>query len=275
MNGRLPLGLRNEAVKKTPVGWRRSLIYQRDLVRELVLREMRMQYKHSFMGFTWSLLNPLMHLLVFYFIFRVVLTLDMQRFSSHVFIGLLVWNWLQGGLTQAANAITGNRELVRRPGFNLAILPVVTNITHMMNFIFSLPVLLVILLVENAQFNANLLALPLLIALQFVLILGFSYLVASTNVLFRDTQHLLGVILRLFFFLTPIFYDASMLPDRYGSLYRINPMVGLVEGYRAVLMGDRLLDWSSLLWPLALAILFCAIGFALFRRVNYRFVEEL
>lgn len=274
MNDRISIGGHLGGVAR-PAGWRRELIYHRDLLRELVLREMRMQYKHSFMGFAWSLLNPLMHLLVFYFIFRVVLTLDMQRFSSHVFIGLLVWEWLQGGLTQAANAITGNRELVRRPGFNLAILPVVTNLTRMMDFIFSLPVLLVILLIEDARFGPQLLVLPALMGLQFVLILGFSYLVASTNVLFRDTQHLLSVILRLFFFLTPIFYDASMLPDRFGSLYRINPMVAVVEAYRAVLMGDRPLDWGSLLWPTLLAILMCLIGYTLFRRVNYRFVEEL
>ncbi len=274
MNERISIGGRVAEVDR-PSGWRRTLIYQRDLLRELVLREMRMQYKHSFMGFAWSLLNPLMHLLVFYFIFRVVLTLDMQRFSSHVFIGLLSWEWLQGGLTQAANAITGNRELVRRPGFNLAILPIVTNITRMMDFIFSLPVLMVILLIENAQFGPRLLLLPLLMVLQFLLILGFSYLVASTNVLFRDTQHLLAVILRLFFFLTPIFYEASMLPDRYGSLYRINPMVAVVEAYRAILMGDRPLNWGSLLWPALLAIFMCVMGYAIFRRVNYRFVEEL
>ena len=274
MNNRISIGGRlSKGV--LPRGWRRTMVYQRDLLRELVLREMRMQYKHSFMGFTWSLLNPLMHLLVFYFIFRVVLTLDMQRFSSHVFIGLLVWNWLQGGLTQAANAITGNRELVRRPGFNLAILPMVTNITHMMDFVFSLPVLLVILLIENAHFGPRLLVLPVLMGLQFLLILGFSYLVASTNVLFCDTQHLLSVILRLFFFLTPIFYEASMLPERFRTLYRVNPMVALVEAYRAVLMGDRLLDWGSLVWPAVLAILICVFGYALFRRVNYRFVEEL
>jgi len=258
-----------------PTGWRRTMIYQRDLLRELVLREMRMQYKHSFMGFAWSLLNPLMHLLVFYFIFRVVLTLDMQRFSSHVFIGLLMWDWLQGGLTQAANAITGNRELVRRPGFNLAILPIVTNITRMMDFIFALPILLVILLIEHAHLGPRLLLLPALMVLQFALILGLSYLVASTNVLFRDTQHLLGVILRLLFFLTPIFYEASMLPDRYGSLYRLNPMVAMVEAYRAILMGDRPLNWGSLMWPTLLAVLFCVFGYALFRGVNYRFVEEL
>ena len=274
MSDRISIGWRIRNVA-WPKDWRRMLTYQRDLLRELVLREMRVQYKHSFMGFTWSLLNPLMHLLVFYFIFRVVLTLDVQRFSSHVFIGLLVWNWLQGGLTQAANAITGNRELVRRPGFNLAVLPIVTNITHMLDFIFSLPVLLVILLIEDARFGSQLLALPVLMGLQFLLLLGFSYLVASTNVLFRDTQHLLSVILRLFFFLTPIFYEASMLPDRFRTLYRVNPMVALVEAYRAVLMGDRLLDWGSLVWPAFLAILICVVGYALFRRVNYRFVEEL
>jgi lipopolysaccharide transport system permease protein len=274
MNDHMTMDSRSGGVDN-PDDWRRRMIYQRDLLRELVLREMRMQYKHSFMGFAWSLLNPLMYLLVFYFIFRVVLTLDLPRFSSYVFIGLLVWEWLQGGLMQAANAITGNRELVRRPGFNLAILPMVTNITRMLDFIFSLPILLIILLIEHAHFGPRLLLLPLLMALQFFLILGFSYLVASTNVLFRDTQHLLGVLLRLFFFLTPIFYETNMLPERYGNLYRINPMVNIVDTYRAILMGDRPLNLPGLIWPAIMALLSCVIGYALFRRVNYRFVEEL
>jgi lipopolysaccharide transport system permease protein len=257
------------------VNRRRRFIYQRDLLRELVARDMKMQYKHSLLGFAWSLLNPLLHLLVFYFIFRVVLTINMQRFTSHVLIGLLVWNWFQNSLTQAATAITGNRELVRRPGFNMTILPVISVITNLINFLFSLPVLAVVLLLDKTTPNLSLAVLPGLIVLEFILILGLSYIVAGANVLFRDTQHLLSVLLRLCFFLTPIFYDASALPARWQRIYTLNPMVGLVQAFRAILMGNGPLQWPSLLLPLALALFFLALGYVIFVRVNYRFVEEL
>ena len=253
----------------------KPFIYKRDLLRELVVRDIKLRYKHSILGIAWSLLNPLLHLLVFFFIFRVVLALNFARFSSYVLIGLLVWNWFQDSLTQAARAITGNRELVKRPGFQVTILPVVSVVVNLIHFLLSIPILMMVILIEGAALGPTLLLLPVLIGMQYVLTLGLSYLVAGVNVMFRDTEHLLSIFLRLSFFLTPIFYDASRLPEQLARYYYLNPMVGLVDAYRAVLMGGAPIVWSSLIWPGFLALAFVGIGYTLFVRVNYRFAEEL
>jgi lipopolysaccharide transport system permease protein len=253
----------------------RRLVYLWDLLRELVARDMKVKYKRSVLGIAWSLVNPLLHMLVFFLLFRMILTIKISRYSSFTLTGLLVWNWFQSSLSQAASAITGNRELIRRPGFPATILPVVTVTTSLIHFLLALPILMVVLMMGGAELGPTILALPLVLILQFVLTLSLAYLAASANVIFADTQHLIGVLLQLLFFLTPIFYDTSAIPARYYSLYRLNPMVRLLEAYRAVLIGGMQPDWLSLLAPCLLALGLLFVGYRIFIRVSYRFVEEL
>jgi len=104
----------------------RQPLYIYDLLRALVVRDMKLRYKRSILGVAWSLLNPLIQMLVFVLLFRRVLQLDIPNYPSFVFTGVLAWSWFQSALSLAAGAITGNRELIRRPGFPAAILPVVT-----------------------------------------------------------------------------------------------------------------------------------------------------
>ena len=254
---------------------KRRLIHAHDLLRELVARDMKVRYKRSALGFAWSMLNPLLHLLVLYFIFGLVLTNRLPRYPSFLFSGVLVYTWFQSSLSQATTAITGNRELLRRPGFPVPILPVVTVLTNLIHFLLSLPILVLVLILEGSALNATVLVLPMLIALQFVLTLGLAYLAASVNVIFRDTEYLLNVLLRLFFFLTPIFYQAEVIPTRFQPFYRLNPLVPLLEAYRSVFIDTILPDWSSLILPTVLALLCLYVGHWNFMRVNYRFVEEL
>lgn len=252
--------------------WR---IQRRDLIRELVVRDMKVRYKHSLLGFAWSMTTPLLQLLVYYAVFSYLLPQQIPHYAAYIFSGLLAFIWFQNSLTQAAAAVTGNRELVKRPGFATAILPLVTVTTNMLTFILSLPVLLVFLLVGRGQLQPAMMGLPLLIGLQFVFTLGLSYFVAGMNVIFRDTQHLLSVLLRLLFFLTPIFYKASMLPERIQIVYRLNPLVALVDAYRAMFIGETAVAWRTLVMPAVVSIALLLLGYRVFTLVRHRFVEEL
>jgi lipopolysaccharide transport system permease protein len=113
------------------------------------------------------------------------------------------------------------------------------------------------------------------IAIQFVLTLGLSYIIATVNVIFRDTEHIVNVLVRLLFFLTPIFYEASSVPERYQTLYRLNPMVILIEAYRALLIHGTSPEWLSLLALGVLAIVLLGVGHRIFTRMSYRLVEQL
>jgi lipopolysaccharide transport system permease protein len=254
---------------------RRRLIYLRDLVRALVARDMKVRYKGSALGIVWSLMNPLMQLVVFHFIFRLVLQLNIPRYSSFAFSGMLAWSWFQASLLDASGAMLNNRELIRRPGFPVAILPVVAVTTHLLYFLLALPILMLFLIIGGSGVKPMILVLPLVMVVQFVLTLSLGYLAAIASVMFRDAHYLLGVSLQLLFFLTPVFYDASAVPQRYQTLYHLNPMVYLVRAYRGVLMEGRSPDWFAMLALAGLAASLLYVGLRTFMRTSYRVAEEV
>jgi lipopolysaccharide transport system permease protein len=253
----------------------KRLVYLRDLITVLVARDMKLRYKRSILGFAWSLLNPLAQMLVFGFVFRFVLPLNIPHYSPFLITGLLAWNWFNAASYQATEAIVGNRELVRRPGFPAAILPVVAVSSHLVHFVLALPVLALFLVLNSIPLTPALLALPLVIAVQFIFTLSLAYLVATFHVTFRDTQYLLGIFLLLGFYLTPVFYNPGSIPQKYQVFYRLNPMLHLIESYRLILLEGQLPSALTLAGLGAVSLLLLLAGYRVFRTASDRFVEEL
>jgi lipopolysaccharide transport system permease protein len=252
-----------------------QLIQRRDLLLELVGRDIKLRYKRSWVGMAWSLLNPLLQFVVFSFVFQSILPLDIPNYPVFLFSGILVWNWFSSSLVEATASIVGNRELIRRPGFPAAILPVVAVTSNLVHFLLALPILLIIVLLNGTSLTAALLALPLVIAVQFGFTVGLGYLLSTVYVTFRDTQYLLGVALLLGFYLTPVFYDSSGLALGQQAIYRLNPMANLLEAYRAILLKGTFPDGRSLTVIAALCLGLVIIGYKAFRHTSYQFVEEL
>ena len=253
----------------------RRVVYARDLLRELVARDMKLRYKRSVLGIVWSLLNPVLQLLILYFVFGLLLSLKIPHYASFLFTGVLVWNWFSASLLFATGAIVDNRDLIKRPGFPVAILPTVTVTSHLIHFLLAIPALLICVLLDVGHITIAVIALPIVIVLQFVLTVSLAFLLAMFHVTFRDTQYLLGVLLQLLFFLTPVFYNIAAIPERYRSLITFNPLVPLVEAYRAILIQG---EWPSMASLSILAV--CSVGllalsYTVFMRASYHFVEEL
>lgn len=256
--------------------WLPRAAYLIDLLRALVGRELKLRYKRSVLGIAWSLLVPLAQLLVFVFLSRAVLRLDIPNYPLFVFSGLLTWNWFQSSVLLATSSVTDNRTLVRRPGFPAAVLPAVTVMTGLIHYLLGLPVLLGFALATGIPLTLPLLAtLPVLILLQFGLILGLAYLLASLQVTFRDLQHLLGVTLTLLFYLTPVFYSPGNVPAPYRALLDANPLAHLLGALRTVLIDGQWPQWLPLLGLGAAVLGLLALGHAVFTRASRRFVEEL
>jgi lipopolysaccharide transport system permease protein len=178
-------------------------------------------------------------------------------------------------LFNATSVIVDNPDLIKRPGFPVAVLPIVTVTTHLIHFLLALPILLIFLSLRGFQMDGIILILPFIILIQFILTLSLSYFVAAVHVNFRDTQYLLGIILLLGFYLSPIFYEIEAIPQSFQWVYHLNPMVDLIDMYRAILMQGQLPN----LVPISLMTVFSLItlwaGYKVFTQASYRFVEEI
>ena len=257
------------------VAYIRKIIHFFDLLRVLVDRDMKLLYKRSSLGIAWTLISPLLQLAVFSFVFRSVIPIIVSKFSSFAFSGLLIWTWTQTALFKATALITNNRALIRQPNFPTEILPLVTTTTGLIHFLLALPVLIMFLAVDGVRPSYVLLFLPLLMFIQFILTVSFAYPLAALNVTFRDTQHTLWVLLQMFFYLTPIFYDINSVPEAYRAFYQLNPMVPLMQAYRDVLLRGIQPDWLALLILSGVVAVLFPIGLGIFRHQSDRFVEEL
>jgi lipopolysaccharide transport system permease protein len=212
---------------------------------------------------------------VFYFVFRSAFTINIPNYSSFVFCGLLVWNWFNNSLVQASGIIVASPSLIQQPGFPTAILPIVVVMTGAIHFLLTLPVLIVFLLIDGIQLKPVILELPILILLQFCFTVGLGYLFAALNVTFRDTKHIITVLLQMFFYLTPIFYDISNVPSNLQKFYDLNPLVHITTGYRNIIIHGIQPNWLALLGVFLATGIMLVLGYVYFLQQSDRFVEEL
>lgn len=253
----------------------RRLPYLWDLLRSLVDRNLKVMYKRSTLGLAWTLINPLLQLAVFVFVFQIILNINIPQYASYVFCGLLVWTWFQSSLFEATGVIINSQPLIRQPGFPVSILPIVVVTTGLIHFLLALPILIIFLLIDGAQLTPWALLLPLLNLVQFLVTISMAYFLAALNVTFRDTQHTLGVVLQLLFYMTPIFYQIGNIPDRYWYVYGLNPLVHIVTSYRQILLWGTQPDWLALAIILGCCAIALPLGYRVFKRQSLRFVEEI
>lgn len=253
----------------------RNLEYGRDVLRVFLARDLKVQYKRSLLGLTWSLINPVIQLLVFGFLFKLVLRVETPRYSAYAFSGILVWSFFSASIMQGTYAITNNRELVRQPGFPVDLLPITVLVSCLYHTLVAFPVLVVCLAIEDAPVGWSYLEVVPLLGLQFLFTLSLVYLLASVNVLFRDVQHIIAVFLQLLMFISPVFWDRAALPARFAWVFDFNPMAHLLQSYRDVLLHGGTTEWHFLAGLGVVAVAMLALTHRWFVRMSHRFAEEL
>ncbi len=254
---------------------RRRWQHARDLLVVLVDRDLKILYKRSSLGFGWALVTPLLQLLIFSFVFRRALGMQIENYASFVFIGVLVFGWFQGALGMSGGLISGSKALVTQPGFPLTLLPHVMVAVRLFHFVIALPILFGLLWWQGIRPSMPWLSLPVLLIVQYLLVVGLAYPLASINVIFRDTQHIVGVLLQLMMFLTPVFYSLEKVPPSLRPWFYLNPMVGVVQSWRAVLLDGAWPDPRVLAGLLAFGIALLIAGRRIFVSQSYRFAEEM
>ena len=255
-----------------------NLWRNRDLLLHLISRNIRMQYKQSILGYAWIILNPLTQLLTLAFIFSVVFPAQHTAgvpYTLFLFVGLLPWVFFSNAVLGAAESIVGGATLVTAVYFPREILVVAAILVRFVDLLAGLVILLALIIYTGHPIGASAAWLPLLFLLHLIFISGLSLPLAALNLYFHDVRYLVGVIIYLWFFLTPILYPLSQVPEEYREIYRINPNGRLIEAYRYALIENVSPPLGSVAMIALLAVISLAVGYFLFKKMEGSFADYI
>ena len=257
----------------------------RELIKNLVIRDLKIRYKNSVLGVLWSLFNPLLMTLVFTIVFSFMLRQDTENYPVFFMIGYLPWSFLAASVSTSINSIVGNAPLVKKVYFPREVLPLSGVLSNLVNFLLSLIVLFALIFAFSVKLTPAILMLPLIILAQTFFVLGLGFFLATANVYYRDTQHIMQVVMQAWFFLTPIFYPISTLPQSAEILgmtvniqlwvRRLNPMASLIASYRDVIYRGEFTGLDFFLRTFATCVFTMLVGYYIFCRFSPLFGEEV
>lgn len=255
----------------------RGLCRYRSLLVNLVRKEQDLHHRNTLLGFAWSFLNPLLMMLVFVVVFGIVgrFALAIEDYALFLLCGLLPWQFCAAGLAGAANSFRESPTLILKISFPRVIVPLASLCSHFVTFGYSLLVLLPVLWLWGYHPSVNYLYLPLIIAAQFLLLLGAGVVVALLSAFYRDVSYLVNVTLAIGFYATPVFYPIDMVPQNLLPLYYFNPLVPLLTAYRRVLLYGKAPGLNTMLLLCGFVLLAQAAGWLLYRRYQGRIAESL
>jgi lipopolysaccharide transport system permease protein len=250
------------------------LRYSVDVVTHLVLREVHLRYRRSLLGWLWAIAQPLARFAVLAFVFTTVLPLGVPDYAVFLFSGLIGWLWFSASLVSATASAVDRRDLLLRPGVPRLLVPVVSVLTDLTDYLAALPVLAVILLFSGG-IPVTWLLLPVVLLPMFMLVLGLGYALCSANVHLRDVRLLVGVATLLGFYVTPVFYTPDQVPERFRWIVDLNPVAASLETMRDVLVEGVLPDAGTLLSVYLTGAVALVVGGLVYQRASRTFVDEL
>ena len=261
-----------------------ELIRYRSLVMNLVLRDLKVRYRNSVLGFVWSLLNPLLMMIVFTFVFTIIIPSgSIENFPIFLLAGLLPWQFFSNSIGMATRSVVDNAHLIKKVYFPREALPLAGVLSNLVNFLLALIVLFSLFPLFRMGVTSWVFFLPVIILIQSLFTLGLAFVLSSLNVFYRDVQHIMDTLMLIWFFLTPVFYSLEDMQPVLNKLsvnlrtliYILNPMASLIEAYRAVLYQGRAPCFMYLGMTTLIALLAFVIGFMVFNRYSPVFSEEL
>lgn len=252
----------------------------REMIFTTVQKDLRGRYKGSVLGFLWTFLNPLLQMFVYNIVFSVIMRTDVDQYYIFLFVALVPWIFFSSSMTLGSTIIISAQDLIKKIYFPREVIPIACTTSSFINMLLSFLVVFVILIMSGFGINLRVLVyLPVIMAVEYLLVLGMTFLWSCISVYFRDLQYVLGIIAMAWQFLTPIMYPQSMvidsLPPFYLKIWNLNPMTPVINAYRDVLYYKQVPELSTLLSATVLGVVVLMIGYIVFERLKRGFAEEM
>jgi len=247
----------------------------RELLYFLVWRDLKIRYRQTVLGASWAILQPLITMAVFTLFFGILVRLpsDGVPYPLFAYSGLVPWTFFAQGVTLSSNSLVANQALIRKVYFPRLVIPVASVASIVIDFAIAFVVLLGMIAFYGQPFSPAVIWLPFFFLLAVVAAVGVGIWLSALNVLYRDIQHIVPFLVQTWLFATPIVYPSSLIPETWRPLYGINPMAGVVDGFRWALLGSGAQPGAMLATSVVSASLLLVSGLFVFRRMERSFSD--
>ena len=251
----------------------KTLIQYKDLIKELVSRDLKLKYRRSILGYVWSILNPLLIMIVMTVVFSAMFQRNIENYPVYLLIGRMSFEFVLTSTNGAMKSVTGNASLLKKTYVPKYIFTVAKVTSCMVELVFSLGALLIVMIATRASFHWHILLVPVVILQMYIFCLGLGFLLAMLNVYFRDIQYIYKAVTTAWMYLTPIFYPIESLPKMLQLAIKLfNPLYYYVAQFRDLVMHGRLPGPRIFFGGWVLALLMLLIGIVLFQRHKDKFI---
>lgn len=250
----------------------KNFLKYRELLNQLVVRDIKVKYRRSVLGILWSLLNPLLMMVVITIVFSNLFRFDIKNFPVYLLTGQILFNFFSESTSTAMTSIIGGSSLIKKVYIPKYIFPISRCLSSFVNLIFALPAILVIMAATKVKFGWTIILFPLPLIFLLIFAMGISLIISAYAVFFRDIVHLYSVFLTAWMYLTPIFYPVNIIPDEYKFLIKINPMYYIIEIFRDITLYARMPSGQFVMIGLLISITTFIIGAAVFYKNQNRFI---
>ena len=252
---------------------RREREYLKDLLVVLTQKEVKLRYKNSWLGYLWSVANPLAFAVLYFVAFRVYMRVDIPQYPLFLIAGLFPWQWIANAMSAAPNLFVTNTNLIKKIRFSRNVLVGAAVLNDGIHFLCSIPVLVGFLLAYGSHPSWSwLIGIPTLALGQLLLLYGLAVAIASLNLFFRDLERLTTLVVTFLFFLTPIVYSESMIPPQYRAFLYLNPVAPLILSWRELFLSGRF-DWTVITIGYLYAAGAFVVGSLVYAKLSWKFAE--
>lgn len=265
----------------SPIVFFKSVLRNRELLKSLIIRDIKSKYTGSFIGVVWLIINPVIMLAIYTFVFSIVFNArwtvnseSKSEFALVLFAGMMIFNIFSECISRASTLILQNSNLVKKVVFPLELLAVVNLGSALFNFIISLVVWLILYSVIYGGLNSTLIFLPFYLIPYSLFVLGISWFMCALGVYLRDLAQIVNLSITVLLFMSPVFYPITALPEEFRNYLYINPMTYIIEAFRGIVYFDNI-SYEHLFFPVCLSIIIAWLGFAFFQKTRRGFSDVI
>lgn len=240
-----------------------------------VKKDIRGKYKGSFLGVLWSFINPLLSVVVYAIVFQYIMRFNIEHYLIYLISGIIPWTFFTTALNSGINSILYNANIIKKVYFPRSILPISSVTSALINFLISCIIILLFTILSGIGISINLIYLPLVIIIQYILCLGIVFILSAVEIYVKDIEHIINFFISMLFYVTPILYTSDAVPDNMQFLLKSNPMSYIIESYHNIFYYKHSPDLYKLGVVFLISVIIFIFGYNIFKKLQKGFAEEV